>query len=357
MPGPKIVAGKNEMTPTERAQVKKALNWLRNWYTERAKMTNKYGVPLISEQELKAGLERLEKAEIYFGTQSLDKLEQNLADGRYAVTKEGLKHFEEGVTEEEFHEAFMIAMRGKDQDGLRGVSTHANMDPGIVYLDDKQNRRPERMNFVDDNHVPYGLEKVKMDMGVLMAHEGTHALGLAKQEEKVENIVFSQYMGNIVAPYDQYLDEGTEIYARLNQFRYQHGIDPHKVFTLEEVSQMRLECISGMVDYLNKLDDAKQQQEKTGSALLPELPVGDALLFERYDDKVLMNLLNNTAQLDRGKGLDELHREGLDRQVDDRLFAQRENTAELDRMRETNRGMAGDIQMEEKYTRHAGIGV
>lgn len=72
--------------------------------------------------------------------------------------------------------------------------------------------------------------------------------------------------------YDQYGDSSTEIYARLNEFRYLNNIDPKKKYTKEDVLNMR------------KNKDIKDRD-----------------LLNRYNDDFILFLLNDVAMNDNTK--------------------------------------------------------
>lgn len=97
-----------------------------------------------------------------------------------------------------------------------------------------------------------------------LVHELTHGLNAKPQESAISKII----------PADgSYLNDPSEVYSRLMEFRKANKIDPKKIYTRDEVKDMR-------------------KNSK------------DFNLFNRYTDDQILKLLNNVASvqnIDRGK--------------------------------------------------------
>lgn len=97
-----------------------------------------------------------------------------------------------------------------------------------------------------------------------LVHELTHGLNAKPQESAISKII----------PADgSYLNDPSEVYSRLMEFRKANKIDPKKIYTLDEVKDMR-------------------KNSK------------DFNLFNRYTDDQILKLLNDVASvqsIDRGK--------------------------------------------------------
>ena len=308
------------MSPSEKKEFKEAVNWLRNWYEERSHMSDSNGQPLISEQEKAAAFQKLEKAEVYFGLDTAGDIEQRLADGHYALTQEGLGKLDAKEGKESFFKSIMSFIRGRDELSLRGASSHTSLEPAIIYLDDRQNRKPVDMFMNDRSELVRAEPVMHWSLGGVTAHESTHTMGLSGQEKKTEAF-YKDFADKDTSRYNAYLDDGKEIYARVNQYRFTHDIDPSHVFTKEEISALREKHLNQLMEYLGKFEEANDKAVKTGSAVLPDMPKGDMMLFFRYNDEQLLHFFNDTASLEKGKTLDLLHREGRADTVNDRNFA------------------------------------
>lgn len=341
------------MSPSEKKEFKEAVNWLRDWYEERSHMSDSNGQPLISEQEKAAAFQKLEKAEVYFGLDTAGDIEQRLADGHYALTQEGLGKLDAKEGKESFFKSIMSFIRGRDELSLRGASSHTSLEPAIIYLDDRQNRKPVDMFMNDRSELVRAEPVMHWSLGGVTAHESTHTMGLSGQEKKTEAF-YKDFADKDTSRYNAYLDDGKEIYARVNQYRFTHNIDPSHVFTKEEISALREKHLNQIMDYLGKFEEANDKAVKTGSALLPDMPKGDMMLFFRYNDDQLLHFFNDTASLEKNRMLNGMQREGCSQELNDRHFASvtDENKQILQFYQEKNERHGLDAEMMDTQKNH-----
>lgn len=136
-------------------------------------------------------------------------------------------------------------------------------------------------------------------------HEWTHATRPYEQIAKVKEIIDTWGLKPGIIK-DDYLDNPSEIYSRLMEFRYNNNLDPNHEYTLEEVQELRKKNHSG--DYLIRTKN-QHYQSNINNPTIPDKyePIenlidmniykGSEDILERYSDSAIQRLLNDVAQV------------------------------------------------------------
>lgn len=163
-------------------------------------------------------------------------------------------------------------------------------------------------------------------------HEKTHALKATPQDKAINDILGKPgFFGKSVYNrdnYDPYWDMPDEVYARLNEFRYQNELDPKKIYTkemLEEgrrIRDMLPDSFDYMQEYLKRhpekpgekwyefddrirkatqaFDDRyEQMKDSLFENAMPLRTYKNFHLFDRYSDEEVLELLNRVAENDK----------------------------------------------------------
>ena len=107
---------------------------------------------------------------------------------------------------------------------------------------------------------------------------------------------------------DSYWDTNKEIYARIANFRQNFGIDPTHTYTEEEVFDLRMRYLDEVIKLQKELDQNPQlgkSIEDIDRFYLRNRSL-DYQIFERYTDKEIRDLLNNTASVTPQRDFDQL---------------------------------------------------
>lgn len=136
-------------------------------------------------------------------------------------------------------------------------------------------------------------------------HEWTHATRPYEQIAKVKEIIDTWGLKPGIVK-DDYLDNPSEIYSRLMEFRYNNNLDPNHEYTLKEVQELRKKNHSG--DYLIRTKN-QHYQSNINNPTIPDkdepienlidmnLYKGSEDILERYSDSAIQRLLNDVAQV------------------------------------------------------------
>lgn len=136
-------------------------------------------------------------------------------------------------------------------------------------------------------------------------HEWTHATKPYEQIAKVKEIIDTWGLKPGIIK-DDYLDNPSEIYSRLMEFRYNNNLDPNHEYTLKEVQELRKKNHSG--DYLIRTKN-QYYQSNINNPTIPDkdepienlidmnLYKGGEDVLERYSDSAIQRLLNDVAQI------------------------------------------------------------
>ena len=89
--------------------------------------------------------------------------------------------------------------------------------------------------------------------------------------------------------YEEYLKDPAEVYARIMQMRYDMNLDPRKIYTPDDVEELRKEALK-----------KRMQGHKTGE------PFGkDFYIFDMFSNEQISVFLNETAQTEYAKGSEQ----------------------------------------------------
>lgn len=123
------------------------------------------------------------------------------------------------------------------------------LDIGRDYKSDDFNESAKIANLIYEgvytpyyNNILYSVDNGRIP-GNVMIHERTHALRDAPYYPTLGNNMLEYYKsGNFInsgEKVDAYLDDGSEIYSRLNEFRYVNNLNPSHTYSKDEISKFR----------------------------------------------------------------------------------------------------------------------
>ena len=103
-------------------------------------------------------------------------------------------------------------------------------------------------------------------------------------------------MGSRVRMYSENeVDKPYEVYARINELRYDLGVKPDHVFTLEEIKAIRKELKKNLKDYKAEVKARGRNNFKSLEDFPFEGRPTDPRLFELYSDEEILDFLNGMA--------------------------------------------------------------
>lgn len=123
------------------------------------------------------------------------------------------------------------------------------LDIGRDYKSDDFNESAKIANLIYEgvytpyyNNILYSVDNGRIPSNV-MVHERTHALRDAPYYPTLGNNMLKYYKsGNFINSgerVDAYLDDDSEIYSRLNEFRYANNLNPSHTYSKDEISKFR----------------------------------------------------------------------------------------------------------------------
>lgn len=130
-----------------------------------------------------------------------------------------------------------------------------------------------------------------------LAHELAHGIGAVPQEYKIQSILNETHLKDRIDRHmtdkiriidDLYLDTPKEIFARLTAWRLTNNIDPNKVFTLDDIKEIKRN-----INETTKSSSSLRRKQKDEYMYKSENEI-----FSRYKDEFLLRILNEVAMDD-----------------------------------------------------------
>ena len=275
-------------TDNAKEAIQRGIAWLHNWYSERAKMIRSNGEPFMSAETRDKIGERLSNIKIFGGDQVVENIQEGIANGELHPTPLGVESWKDDKYLEDLRE------HTKDVDHMG--ATWQNIEEKPIYLNEEHIKANQKLGYTSKDK----LIGVIGPIDELAVHEATHAADIDPQNsDRVGYITDTDILSS-------YRNQPREIYARLNNLRYRLQVDPTKVFTVEEVAELRKKCEQDMRYFEQKRNDPTvdiQQLVKEPGRLY------DDMLFDRFSDEQICRLLNDVAQQRPIEQLDELHQQ------------------------------------------------
>ena len=124
-------------------------------------------------------------------------------------------------------------------------------------------------------------------------HEVTHAINAVPQYEAIAKIFKKdgiQYKETFFKPAN-YNNNPEEVYSRLMQFRNENNLDPKKIYTEEDVNNMRNNTFMN-----NQNSNIQTNNDSIKSPYINgKYNINDFNLLKRYENKTILKLLNEVA--------------------------------------------------------------
>lgn len=291
-------------SPETQEQINEGVNFVYNWLTER------YNAGKMSESEYDNAVEKLRNTKIFPTDRGTDRLIDAYENGELDLKWDLVMG---GADVSSLKKALLN--QSSHADDMLGLSTHWAENPAILINIDK----------IKANN------KDQADLSSVVAHELTHCLGLKDTSEKaIEEALYGKYRhkaehlplskksaqdisvqiipdsntekyihneneGQIARSgkkpqgmllnggvlYDPYLDKQSEIYARIMEMRFNFKLDPKKIYSPEDIEQMRKDLLKKRLE--GKLNGADSEI--------------NSRIFERYSNEQISHFLNDTAHI------------------------------------------------------------
>lgn len=273
-------------TDKAKEAIQGGIAWLHNWYSERAKMIRQNGEPFMSAEIRDKIAERLSNLKIFGGDQVVENIQEGIAKGELHPTPLGVDSWKD--------DKYLDNLRKHTKNIDHMGATWQNIEEKPIYLNEEHIEANQKLGYTSKDK----LIGVIGPIDELAVHEATHASDIDQQNtDRIGYITDTDILSS-------YRNQPREIYARLNNLRYRLQVSPTKVFTVEEVAELRKKCEKDMKYFEQKRNDPTvdiQQLVKEPGRLY------DDMLFDRFSDEQICNLLNNVAQHRQSNQLDELH--------------------------------------------------
>ena len=287
-----FVGSAESLPDNQKEAILRGIDWLQNWYDQRAKMKRQDGTPLLSADAYTTIKERLSSLKVYCGDMPLVEAIGDVYQGRLTLSPEIIDSMQT--------DSFSLLEALETDKNVMGLFIDAE-EPTILLNPD---------NIVVHNSMSGGADRSiqPSDLVSTTIHESSHA-ALFEDPSYQQNILDGVKFDRLDVV-DGYWDRPDEIYARLNELRYRFHVDPTHVFTLDEVKDMRRQVLRNVQDYEESVE-RKEAQDTNRSLIAPESRKPfDHNIFERYTSQEILFLLNNTASVRRNLDtIDQLHQE------------------------------------------------
>lgn len=292
--------------PQDIADVLKAIDWVQQWYAERAKLMRPDGFPYLTENEAKLIQNRFSELKVILSEHPYLELYQEVLAGRLHLRGSLPESYQ--LTPSEVKK---LKQASKDMVGFYSPSLK---EPNVFL-------NPKELLDANLHWEQSRTGTVNGSLSKAAVHEITHAVTAGMRNELVVEGSLSQLT---VRTRDDYWDHPSEIYARIAELRYNLNVEPGHVFTEQEVSKIRARCEQDLKQYKKEVKEIGKKQFKSLDQLPLDGKVIDHQLFIRYSDKEIMHLLNDTALRDP-RELDREHQPDIhmDRPVLTKLEAPR----------------------------------
>ena len=324
---PEIItnASNSSFTPEDKQTILEATQWLKDWLQKRGEQKDIEGHYFMPLNELRKVNEQFAKLRIYDGRTAGQDMERDIQAGtirmKNPLNKQQGANPEELTRQPGFGEYMQRKFNTEHNPMKAGQTLTHSVDPVMVLHPD---------NILETRGQGY-----TESLGSATVHEMTHGMNL-RHEEYVMRQMLEVMQGPESTVYTP-----RELYARLNQLRYNFELDPTRVYTMEDVAKMRQEMERNLEDYSAKFLDAvdKNGGQPLYPEQLPEMPRKmDAGLFEVFSDFQISCFLNAvTEKIDQGRDLDQMDRDrSFDRSFTEQNMAS-ENRDMLQRNRQTEK--------------------
>lgn len=316
-----------EFSEAQRAEAEAGVDWLKNWLTERHQ-DGKF-VDRVSSDYSDADVQR----DAATGDVKYNECMEALENPTICVVK-----VEDGKTPAEctaefvkkqvlagnlqFTDEYLAQYGGNLQEAVDAFTASANS--GDSFLGLHQSEIKGNVVFITD-------EVLLKDTRSVVTHECAHMLKLEDSEIAADpdKAIDGKSLGweNEKGEYlfkdiavDDYQDSGMEIYARTMQFRQMFGLDPIKIYTAEDIAEIRQKHEAGLAEYKIKLGlDPTQtysgkelQDAEKAHPEVTETPLYDKwYVLSRYTDEQIALVLNTTSQVNGLNGQENISTEDL----------------------------------------------
>lgn len=295
-------------SPETQMQINEGVNFVYNWLTER------HNAGKMSDDEYNNAIEKLRNTKIFPTDRGTDRLIDAYENGELKLKADLIQ---DGVSVSMLKKSLLN--QSSHSDDMRGLSTFWAENPAILINIDK---------IKADN-------QERSDLSSVVAHELTHCIGLKDtSEQAIQEALYGKYNrparyfnpaentpqnisvqvipdnstvkyehnennGRVLRTgqkpqgmllnedimYDPYTDKQSEIYARIMQMRFDMKLDPQKIYSPEDVEQMRKDLLKKRME--GKLSGADKDINNR--------------IFERYSDEQISHFLNDTAHIQQTK--------------------------------------------------------
>ena len=288
-------------SPETLQQINEGVNFVCHWLSER------HAAGKMTTDEYNQALEKIRNTKIFPTGRGSDRLIDAYQQGELKLSDAYIK---KGLSVEDLKNGLLKQSSYAGE--MLGLSTFWSDNPAIL---------------IDINKIK-SENSERSDLSSVVAHELTHCLGLKDTSEKeVQNILYGRYKqttpttdaANSNKPnisvqiipdsgtqqyvhgskkiarsgekpygiklnenviYDPYEDKESEVYARIMQMRFDLKLDPRKIYTPEDVEELRKNLLKKQME--GKLTGADKDINN--------------LIFKRYSDEQISHFLNDTAQ-------------------------------------------------------------
>ena len=255
-----------EFTKQEQQQVQEALDWLKNWLKEREKAEMLNGGE--DAEDVQKALEKLDNMNVFIFKNGNDAVIKGLESGKLHLTQDFIDEYGNGNLAEALQYVKDEFSDDEDDDSKGFIAF--NMSDAIE----------EPAIFINIDNLRTHEERLKTSIvKTVIIHEATHAINLEDSELKCQVTKLNENVEN-----EGYWDSDEEVYARIMQMRQELNLDPAKLYTLDEVKEMRQKCVKSREYVADETDNEKRI---------------DWRIFEKYTDEQILFFLNETS--DNGK--------------------------------------------------------
>lgn len=279
--------------------IQEARQWVLDWYDKRATRTNPAtGKPFVSQEQLQQIHDRLAHVKVITGKDSYVQLMNLIVRGKI---KDGELSFEEVKQTDSQEEE----MSHEEQINLVQQYKQYSKKIGGFYIPDLG----ETVIAINDDTILRGnlqydktkFQQVCGNIKQIAVHELSHAATFDSELNDPMEAILTDGRELI-----DYWDNPDEVRSRLNEFRLNMGLTPDQFVTPEQVQQMRQESFNNDQRSKQQIDQLNKTKIKTYDQLPFDIKGYDPVLFKRYSDTDIQQMLNEVAQ---NRSLDELDAE------------------------------------------------
>ena len=264
----------NDLPQSVKQNILQGVAFTSRWYQQR---------PGLTETQRSAVADILTHLKIYCSADPMKEVAYDIANGTVKADREVTRWCKE-------HPGNFMENQQQTVEAAGGFVTPQIKDPVVMICSESLLKA---QNNALQNPDSKTIQPI-LDFADIVSHEVAHLVDyrIGASDQIHQLMTFETNYAT-----DPYWDSDKEIYARIANFRQNFNIDPTHVYTEEEVFDLRMQYIDEVIKLQRELQNAPTKSETIEDINRFDLRhrTLDQQIFERYTDKEIRDLLNNTA--------------------------------------------------------------